>query len=91
MTQVFPPGWEISNARLADLDLPDPGYNYQDIRDDRIITYFNLEKGEKKTFAIQINAAYQGKFYLPGVFCEAMYDNNIGAMRKGQMVEVVSP
>jgi uncharacterized protein YfaS (alpha-2-macroglobulin family) len=92
LTQIFPPGWEISNARLADLNLPDEtDFDYQDIRDDRIITYFDLLKGEKKNFVVMLNAAYQGKFYLPGVFCEGMYDNNIGAMKKGRWVEVISP
>ncbi len=92
LTQIFPPGWEIINTRMADSEMPDQNnFAYQDIRDDRIITYFDLRKGERKTFAVMINAAYQGRFYLPGVYCEAMYDSNIGAMQKGRLVEVISP
>ena len=93
LTQVFPPGWEIRNNRLADLDLPESltSPSYQDIRDDRIYTYFDLRKGERKTFAVQLNAAYLGKYYLSGTYCEAMYDNTIAAMKKGQWVEVISP
>jgi uncharacterized protein YfaS (alpha-2-macroglobulin family) len=91
LTQVFPPGWEIRNNRLADLELPENMNNpsYQDIRDDRIYTYFDLAKGERKTFVVQLNAAYLGKYYLSGVYCEAMYDNSISAMKKGQWVEVI--
>ena len=38
-----------------------------------------------------LNAAYQGRFYLPAVSCEAMYDNSIFARVPGQWVEVVKP
>jgi alpha-2-macroglobulin len=92
LTQVFPPGWEISNARLAGLNVPGKeDFTYQDIRDDRIITYFDLNRGWKKTFTVMVNASYLGQFYLPGVYCEAMYDNHIGALRKGKMVRVTGP
>jgi hypothetical protein len=90
LTQVFPPGWEILNSRISDLQLAESMANpsYQDIRDDRIYTYFNLKHGERKTFVVQLNAAYTGKYYLPGIFCGAMYDNTIGVMKKGSWVEV---
>jgi uncharacterized protein YfaS (alpha-2-macroglobulin family) len=92
LTQVFPPGWEIRNNRLADLELPENMNtpSYQDIRDDRIYTYFDLVMGERKTFVVQLNASYLGKYYLSGVYCEAMYDNSISAMKKGQWVEVIN-
>ncbi len=91
LTQVFPPGWEIMNSRFSGLEIPestaDPAY--QDIRDDRIYTYFDLKRGERKTFAVQLNATYTGRYYLPGILCEAMYDNTITALKKGNWVEVV--
>ncbi|MBN1143156.1 MAG: hypothetical protein JXA72_01990 [Bacteroidales bacterium] len=92
LTQVFPPGWEIRNNRLADAVVSENISNpeYQDIRDDRIYTYFDLGRGERKTFVVQLNAAYLGKYYLPGIYCEAMYDNSISALKKGQWVEVVN-
>ena len=92
LTQVFPPGWEIRNNRLTDVELPENMNNpsYQDIRDDRIYTYFDLAVGEMKTFVVQLNAAYLGKYYLSGLYCEAMYDNSISAMKKGQWVKVTN-
>lgn len=36
-----------------------------------------------------LNAAYAGKYYMPAVYCEAMYNNSITALMKGQWVEVV--
>jgi uncharacterized protein YfaS (alpha-2-macroglobulin family) len=90
LTQIFPPGWEISNSRLTDNELSQENNApaYQDIRDDRIYTYFDLERNEKKTFMVKLNASYLGRYYLTGTYCEAMYDNSIAAMKKGQWVEV---
>lgn len=93
LSQVFPPGWEINTMRLGDAVIPagSAAPTYQDIRDDRIHTYFDLMRGEKKTFTVQLNAAYLGRFYLSGTYCEAMYDNSIGAMVKGKWVEIEAP
>ena len=64
LAQVFPPGWEINNTRMSDAEIPanSAAYSYQDIRDDRIYTYFDLLQGERKTFIVQLNAAYLAGF-----------------------------
>ena len=62
---------------------------YQDIRDDRVYSYFNVGKNRKRTFRVLLNASYQGRFYLPSVQCEAMYDATIQSLIPGQWVEVV--
>jgi len=92
LTQIFPPGWEIHNTRMNDLELSDGTSipTYQDIRDDRVYTYFDLNRGEQKTFHVQMNAAYLGKFYLSGTYCEAMYDNSISCLKKGKWIEVIT-
>ncbi|MBI5916860.1 MAG: hypothetical protein HY842_15915 [Bacteroidetes bacterium] len=92
LTQIFPSGWEIINARLfnfaefSNTSVPE----YQDIRDDRVLTYFNINRGTRQTYRVRLNAAYQGRYYLPTVSCEAMYDNSINARRPGMWVEVVN-
>jgi len=93
LTQIFPSGWEIRNLRLEGNTTTKSGdkARYQDIRDDRVYTYFDLDKNKTKTFKVILNAAYLGRFYLPTVYCEAMYDNEINATKAGQWVEVVSP
>jgi uncharacterized protein YfaS (alpha-2-macroglobulin family) len=91
LTQIFPSGWEINNARLTgdeNLDNFDQG-DYQDIRDDRQYTYFSLSSAQTRTFTVRLTASYAGTFYLPAVSCEAMYDNSIYGRTKGQRVEVV--
>jgi uncharacterized protein YfaS (alpha-2-macroglobulin family) len=91
LTQIFPSGWEILNTRLYNLDqfYAEDRPEYQDIRDDRVYTYFDLGAGERKTFKILLNASYAGRFYLPTLYCEAMYDNTINARKPGQWIEVV--
>jgi hypothetical protein len=44
---------------------------------------------ETLTYYVQLNAAYLGKYFLPGTFCGAMYDNTINAGVNGKWVEVV--
>jgi uncharacterized protein YfaS (alpha-2-macroglobulin family) len=67
------------------------GPEYVDIRDDRVQRYFNLGQGESIFFETRLNAAYLGRFYLPGGSVEAMYDASQHARLQGQWVEVISP
>ena len=91
LNQIFPSGWEINNLRLDEAqdrltgDVP----TYQDIRDDRVYTYFDLAPNQRKTFKVLLTASYAGTYYLPSVSCEAMYDHGVYARKKGQEVEVV--
>jgi uncharacterized protein YfaS (alpha-2-macroglobulin family) len=91
LAQVFPSGWEINNLRLDGTEevLASGTFTYQDIRDDRVYTYFDLRRNEKKVFKISLTASYAGAFYLPAISCEAMYDRSIYARKKGQPVEIV--
>jgi uncharacterized protein YfaS (alpha-2-macroglobulin family) len=63
---------------------------YVDIRDDRLMQYFSLRAGDTITFRTRLNAAYLGRYYLPGLSAEAMYDASQQARLKGQWVEVVA-
>ncbi len=93
LTQIFPSGWEIHNTRMDGFENVHAATNptYQDIRDDRVHTYFNLWSNTSATFRVLLNAAYQGEFYLSGPYCEAMYDNSISASDAGKWVKVVKP
>ncbi|MCX6267440.1 MAG: MG2 domain-containing protein [Bacteroidetes bacterium] len=92
LSQVFPSGWEVINARSGDLAqsvATASAFTYQDVRDDRVNTFFDLNPGQTKTFRVMMMAAYLGRFYLPATVCEAMYDNTISARVPGCWVEVV--
>ena len=92
LSQIFPSGWEILNARMFDGEgaFKSSSSTYQDIRDDRVYTYFNIAANQTYTYYIQLNASYLGRFFLPGTYCEAMYDNSITAGVNGRWVEVVN-
>ena len=92
LSQIFPSGWEILNARMFDGEgaFKSSSSTYQDIRDDRVYTYFNIGAGETLTYYIQLNASYLGRFFLAGTYCEAMYDNSITGGVNGRWVEVVN-
>ncbi len=90
LNQIFPSGWEILNMRLLNTsvaggDTPD----FQDQRDDRVYTFFDLKKGESKIFKLALNATYWGRYYLPSATVECMYDKTYQARLKGDWVEVV--
>ena len=92
LNHIFPSGWEINNLRLTGDDgarITGDVPTYQDIRDDRVYTYFDLNANQRKTFKVLLTASYAGNYYLPAVSCEAMYDNSVYARKKGKVVEVV--
>ena len=90
LSQIFPSGWEIVNTRFTDFgEATDNQCDYTDIRDDRVNFYFSMKRNEVKTFTVRLNASYLGKYYLPGVQAEAMYDNDYFSRTKGQWIEVV--
>lgn len=75
LTHIIPSGWEIYNERMmAPEAVSARSYSYQDIRDDRVLTYFDLRRGESKRFTVRLQATYVGNFILPAIQCEAMYD-----------------
>ena len=89
MTHIVPSGWEIINDRLNDTGTGSKSKaDYVDIRDDRVLTYFDLRRNEKKTFELTLNASYEGRYYLPAIQVEAMYDNSISANTSGKWITV---
>ncbi|CAG0991631.1 Alpha-2-macroglobulin [Flavobacteriales bacterium] len=93
LSQIFPSGWEIRNMRMDGTDnlYKEDEYDYRDLRDDRVYTYFSLNKNQKKTFKVILNASYLGKFYMPGMVCEAMYEHTVQSRKKGSWVTVYTP
>lgn len=91
LTQVFPSGWEIQNDRISGntSTIKSDSYEYRDIRDDRVNTFFDLRK--KKTYRVALTATYGGRYYLPDIQCQAMYDDEILARIPGQWVNVNVP
>lgn len=91
LSQIFPSGWEILNTRLYNSEgsFKSSPAAFMDIRDDRVYHYFTIRQNETLTYYVQLNAAYTGRYYWPGTYCEAMYDNSISSGVNGKWVEVV--
>lgn len=93
LNQIFPSGWEINNTRMENFEsaVQTDIVSYQDFRDDRVYSYYNIGANSNKTIRIRLNAAYVGKYFLPTVTTEAMYDNSIYARVPGKWIKVVAP
>ncbi len=92
LSQIFPSGWEILNARMMDGEgaFKSSWMTYQDVRDDRVYTYFNINENEVLTNYVQLNATYPGRYFLAPTLSQAMYDNTITASSAGKWIEVIN-
>jgi uncharacterized protein YfaS (alpha-2-macroglobulin family) len=92
LSHLVPSGWEIRNLRMAPTGLVDSSdFDYQDVRDDRVYTYFGLPQGKSKKFYLLLNASYLGEYYLPSIHAETMYDDTISALVPGRWISVQKP
>lgn len=88
LSLIFPSGWEIFNQRLFDVGDDTKNFTYQDIRDDRVLTYFNINAGYSLSFKVRLQASYCGRFIHPSVICEAMYNPEYQSRLAGGWLEV---
>ena len=96
LVQILPAGWEIENTRLSGERQPPwmrswrtGREEYLDIRDDRIMWFFDLGSYEKqKDFTVKLTAVTEGRFQLPATVVEAMYNRSYRASRAGMLVDI---
>lgn len=91
LVQIFPSGWEIFNDRMlsqSDGGGMSTGLSYQDIRDDRVMSYFDLAPQRSIRITVKLRATYKGRFFMPAYSCKAMYDSSVEARTTGNWVEV---
>lgn len=94
----FPAGWEIENPRLGrgtTQDFIDPEQawqaDYMNIRDDRIELFGGLNPGETRKVWYASRAILGGRFRIPPVEAEAMYNPRIWAREAGGVTNVKGP
>jgi len=94
----IPAGWEIENPRLGRGSSPewvDPDQLWQadhlDLRDDRIELFGHLDRNAAATVVYAVRAVTAGRFTIPPVEAEAMYDPRIWAREPGATVTVTGP
>jgi len=95
LTLPIATGWEIHNPRYGLKSDKDHQHiivnqaDYQDVRDDRVYSYFSLNAGQGKTFRILINASYSGRYYLPAISASAMYNGKLQTRQKGKWITII--
>lgn len=83
VTHIVPAGWEILAAQ------PSGTINYQDVRDDRVLSYIDrLPVNETVTIRVNLSATYAGEYYMPSVRAEAMYDAAISGCTESSACQV---
>lgn len=85
LSTLVPSGVEIGTPAEA----AKVGLSYQDVRDDRVLSYFDMKAGERKTVTIPVNAAFLGEYYFPAVSAEVMYEPNKRGRTAGVPVQIV--
>ena len=96
LVHPLPAAWELMNYRLAKVMEEDaePSVNpiqYQDIRDDRVLSYLDLKAGEEKTVSFRVNRTYGGLYFIPAIQAYAMYDESIRAVEPGRGITDQAP
>jgi uncharacterized protein YfaS (alpha-2-macroglobulin family) len=82
LVHPIPASWELINYRLGG-GASSSSFKYQDIRDDRVMTYFDLNRGGEKVVSFRVNKTYGGKYFRPAIHAYAMYDESIRALAPG--------
>ncbi|HEB9308852.1 TPA: hypothetical protein RZK30_001614 [Campylobacter coli] len=91
LTQILPSGWEVSNTLLDDNTpsfIKNSNYDFIDVRDDKIMWFFGLNKNRTHHFYIKLNAITPGSYTLSGAYVEAMYDDTYRALSESEKVVV---
>ena len=98
MVDRVPAGWEIENPRLGRESVPTWAsgrelwqIDHLDLRDDRLEVFGHLERGASGQVIYAVRAVSAGRFTIPPVEAEAMYDPSLWARGRGGVVRVAGP
>lgn len=94
IADLLPAGLEIENPRVESrADVPwikaqDFSPDYLDIRDDRLLLFVSLPERREQKFYYALRAVTAGKFTLPPIKAEAMYDPVYRSVASSGVVQV---
>ena len=93
VTHIIPTNCEIygaSNFRInrSTKAVQPASVDYQDIRDDRVLSYFSLYTGESRIIKVRLQAVYAGKFIVPAITAEVMYNPEIFGKTKADELNI---
>jgi uncharacterized protein YfaS (alpha-2-macroglobulin family) len=94
IADLLPAGMEIENPRLKTSPRLSwlPGnkgrFDYQDIRDDRLLLFTNLSPGTTTTFHYSLRVIAAGTFKIPPITAECMYNPVIAGSSSSGVLKV---
>jgi uncharacterized protein YfaS (alpha-2-macroglobulin family) len=96
IVDLLPAGFEVDNPRLSSRGSLgfepacslDPAY--RDFRDDRVLLFTRAFEGEQ-TFSYSVRAVTPGRYVVPSLLAEAMYDPDVFGRSGGGETLVVAP
>ena len=94
IADLLPSGFEIDNPRLSETPQLSKKYSgtmnvqYMDIRDDRLLLFTSSKRNTEENFYYLIRVVNKGKFTLPVISAEAMYDGEISSLHGEGVVRV---
>jgi len=89
LLDLMPGGFEIEPDNLKPGAGTMPGADFTEVREDRNAFFLRLGTGEMKTFEYRIKPVCAGKFIIPPVFVESMYDRATKGRSLGGTMDVV--
>ena len=90
LTHIIPASWEVYQV------VGEPRANsqtnvslrYQDVRDDRILSYFDLPAQRIIRLKVRLHVTYAGEYTLPAIQASLMYDPEIFSRTKAETIIV---
>lgn len=97
ISDLVPSAFDIENPRLdlsAELKwIEKAGGSFKpqfvDIRDDRVLLFTDIAAKETKTYYYMMRVVNQGRFQLPAIGAEAMYDPNVHSYNGAKVINVM--
>ena len=94
----LPAGFEIENPRLGRGTRPDWvkdedlwAFDFMNMRDDHLEAFGTLAASDTKKIVYTVRVVTSGKFTIPPIDAEAMYDSTLWARDKGGTAVVSGP
>lgn len=88
IVDMIPAGFEVDIASIRESEnYGDWRADYVDIREDRVVMFGNVTSSYQE-FSYQVKAVSKGTFIVPPLFAEAMYDNEVWALRPHVPIEI---
>ena len=84
IVDLLPGGFEVV---LDSIDRKDTKVEYVDAREDRVLIFTHFKERIKEVYTYKIKAINKGRYKVPPIFAESMYDRQLQS--KGIMTEIV--